>query len=130
MARRRKKATIYKTEACRLATLFGARLPEELVNRTASYLSSSSILVAEMAAMRQGRDPTDHELAQAGQCEIDDENDAAWFDSVAFDRYDELYGDLDEQYESCPPADDTCVEPDCTMPRGFVYGPEGQSGDL
>ncbi len=80
--------------------------------------------------MHQGRDPTDHELAQAGQCEIDDENEAAWFDSDTFDRFDELYGELDEQYESWPHATDIWVEPDHTMPRGFVYGPEGQSGDL
>ena len=121
MARRRKKTPIYKTEVCRWATLFGARLPEELANRTASYLSSSSILVAEMAAMHHGRDPTGHELFQAGQCEIDDENDTAWFDSVVFDRYDELYGDLDEQYESWPPADDMRGEPGYTIPSGFAY---------
>ena len=133
MPRRRKNARKERPVVQPFAVLFRHHLPEELALKTAAHLSPNEVIVAELAAMRPGRNPTEHELAQARECEIETREDEEWQDSIVFDRFDELYGILDEGFPDWPHRDDEFTEIDYANPHNLdwsSYDPEGRCGDL
>ncbi len=127
MAKQRKKMHKTRTKVHPLSVVFGSRIPEELVAKTAKHLHSNEALVVEMAAMRPGRDPTEHELAQARECEIETREDEEWQDFDIFDRFDETYGDLDDEYDDWSPHGDDPIL-DYANPHGLDWSlePEGR----
>ena len=118
MARQRKKMHKTRPKMHPLSVVFGSRIPEELVVKTAKLLHSNEVFAVEMAAMRPGRDLTEHELAQARECEMETREDEEWQDFGVFDRFDETYGDLDEEYDDWLHHDDDPI-PDYANPHGL-----------
>jgi len=116
-----------------LTVLFRHHLPAELVIKTAAHLHPNAAIAAEIAAMLPGRDPTEHEIAQARECEVETREDEEWQDLNVFDRFDEMYGDLDEGFADWPQHDDEIfTEIDYANPHGLDWSrePEGRWGDL